>query len=126
MFGSLCTVLLAIHVIYFMCHIVQSVFEVSAIDLPHFFPVTAWARSAKASLRLNLASSMTPIHMLAVMFGCPTDSMGSLLPASASEEKCADHCRNVDPSLSPVVTAWHLMVEMTLEYERAGVEEMTE
>lgn len=49
-----------------------------------------------------------------------------LIPASASEEKCADHCTKVDPSLGPVVTAWHLMVEITLEYERAGVEEMTE
>ena len=51
---------------------------------------------------------------------------GSFLPASASEENCADHCTKVDPSLGPVVTAWHLMVEMTLEYVRAGVEEMTE
>lgn len=51
---------------------------------------------------------------------------GSSLPASASEEKCADHYTKVDPSLGPVVTAWHLIVEITLEYVRAGVEEMTE
>lgn len=51
---------------------------------------------------------------------------GPFLPASASEEKFADHCTKVDPRLGPVVTAWHLIVEMTLEYVRAGVEEMTE
>lgn len=54
------------------------------------------------------------------------DTGGSFLPASASEEKCADHCTKVDPWLSPLVTAWHLIVEITLEYVRAGVEEMTE
>lgn len=87
-------------------HIIQSVLVVSATYPFHFFPAAVWAKSAKASFRLNLASSMTP--------------------ASASEEKFADHWTKVDPSLGPVVTAWHLMVEMTLEYVRAGVEEMTE
>ena len=66
------------------------------------------------------------LSMSALMSRCPIDSRGSFIPASASEEKCADHCTKVDPSLGPVVTAWHLMVEMTLEYVRAGVEEMTE
>lgn len=108
-------------------HIVQSVIVVSAIQPFRFFSPAALARSAKASLRLNLASSMTPItYLLAMLLHCPVDWRGNFVPASASEEKCADHCTKVDPSLSPVVTAWHLMVEMTLEYERAGVEEMTE
>ena len=61
-----------------------------------------------------------------MIFRCPVGSKGSIVPASASEEKCADHCTKVDPSLGPVVTVWHLMVEMTLEYVRAGVDEMTE
>ena len=64
--------------------------------------------------------------MSAIMFRCLTGPRGSFIPASASEEKCADHCTKVDPSLGPVVTAWHLMVERTLEYVRAGVDEMTE
>lgn len=61
-----------------------------------------------------------------MLFYCLLGSKGSSIPASASEEKFADHWTKVDPSLGPVVTAWHLMVEMTLEYVRAGVEEMTE
>ena len=35
------------------------------------------------------------------------------IPASASLLKLADQVTNVDPSLGPVVTAWHRMVEMT-------------
>lgn len=66
------------------------------------------------------------LYMLVMIFGCPIGSRSSVIPASASEEKCADHCTKVDASLGPVVTAWHLMVETTLEYVRAGVEEMTE
>ena len=61
-----------------------------------------------------------------MIFRHPIGIGGSFLPASASEEKCADHCTKVDPWLGPLVTAWHLIVEMTLEYVRAGVEEMTE
>lgn len=49
-----------------------------------------------------------------------------MTPASASEEKCADHCTNVEPSLDPEVTAKQRIVEMTLEYVSAGVEAMTE
>lgn len=64
--------------------------------------------------------------MSAMISHYPLGSGGSFIPASASEEKCADHCTKVDPSLGPVVIAWHLMVEMTLEYVRAGVDEMTE
>ena len=66
------------------------------------------------------------LYMSAMMFPNSIGSRGSFIPASASEEKCADHCTKVDPSLGPVVTAWHLMVEMRLEYVRAGVEEITE
>ena len=50
----------------------------------------------------------------------------SVIPASASEEKFADHCTKVEPSLGPAVMGWHLIVEMTLEYVRAGVEDITE
>ena len=35
----------------------------------------------------------------------PHDMIIGHVPASASEEKCADHCTNVDPSHGPVVTA---------------------
>lgn len=60
----------------------------------HFF-VTTPARSANASFRLKRASSITP--------------------ASASEEKFADHCTKVDPSFAPDVTAKQRILEMTLE-----------
>ena len=71
----------------------------------HFLLVAARARSAKASLRLNLASSMTPnlahiSHKVLLFIVLEKSS----IPASASEEKCADHCTKVDPSLGPVVT----------------------
>lgn len=46
-------------------------------------------------------------------------------PASASDEKCADHCTKVPPSLRPEVMGEQRSVEMTLLYERAGVELMT-
>lgn len=71
----------------------------------HCLP-TAPAKSARASFRLNRASSITP--------------------ASASDEKCADHCTKVDPSFAPDVTAKQRTVEMTLEYVNAGVDAMTE
>lgn len=61
-----------------------------------------------------------------MIFRHPIGTGGFFLPASASEEKCADHCTKVDPWFGPVVTAWHLIVEMTLVYVRAGVEEITE
>lgn len=65
MFEGLCTVLFAIRdscclfypiIAYHTvrhCHI--------CIQSLYFFPTTALARSAKASLRLNLASSITPV-----------------------------------------------------------------
>ena len=64
--------------------------------------------------------------MSAMIMCCPIGPNESNIPASASEEKCADHSTKVEPSFGPVVTAWHRIVEMTLEYVRAGVEEMTE
>ena len=48
------------------------------------------------------------------------------IPASASEEKFPVHTTYVDPSLGPVVTGYSRMVDTTLEYVSAGVDEMTE
>lgn len=76
----------------------------------HFFalppPTTTPARSASASFRLKRASSITP--------------------ASASDEKLADHCTNVEPSLPPDVMGKQRIVDSTLVYVRAGVDAMTE
>jgi hypothetical protein len=46
--------------------------------------------------------------------------------ASASLEKLPVHSTKVDPACSPLVTGKRRMVERTLVYVSAGVEEMTE
>ncbi len=78
----------------------------SFISFRAYFLVAVLAKSANASLRLNLASSITPA--IPVSYGVLYTEYhreGEIVPASASEEKLADHWTKVEPSFGPVVTA---------------------
>lgn len=94
-------------------------FEKFSVPAPHvfrraFYFAAALARSARASRRLNLASSMTPDFVSVSILKDIGERRKEHVPASASLEKLPVQVIKVCPSCLPDVTGYARMVLTTL------------